>query len=177
MHIYIHTETHFNPCILSLFIGLFVCLSCLLVIFHVLIAANLYSSFTVCSADGNYAILGGQWSIDDSPSQLLTGSPNCDPSSYKVNTPVYSPTCTSGIASACSSVIPTDQCYCTTYGHDDQCYIQYYMQQFNGAVTPLPSNPNSNQFRGGQTTYWHKFEFVMDFTVTNYAMLSTTLPL
>ena len=135
-----------------------------------------YFYFKRTSANGTYALLAGEWSIDNSPKQLSVGSPDCDPSSYNLSIVAYNYTCNT-LPTECLSALPPVLCYCTSYGHDDQCYIEYYMQEFNGAITPLASNPNSNKFRGGQTTYWQKFEFVIDFTITNYAMLSSSLPL
>ena len=128
-------------------------------------------------ANNTYALLGGKWAINNLPRQLSAGSAQCDPASYDVSIVGHHANCTSAVAALCMPAVPLDLCYCTSYGHDDECYIEYYMQTFNGAITPLDSDPQSNVYRGGRTMYWHKFEFVLDFTITNYAMLSTTLPL
>lgn len=77
-----------------------------------------------------------------------------------------------GVPSLCQPVIPR-LCYCLSYGHDDPCFIYYYMQRLDDAIVPVPGDATSTgRFRGGQTEYWHKFEFVTSVFITNYAIFN-----
>ena len=79
--------------------------------------------------------------------------------------------CTTDALSCAPAMAPA--CFCTTYGTWDECYQQYYQQTFAGTIPSIDGDPGSGAFRGAQMSYWHGFEFVLRFTVWNYALLPT----
>jgi hypothetical protein len=87
--------------------------------------------------------------------------------------PGHEASCTAATPAGCSPIVPS-LCYCTTWPTDNQCYVQYYAQNFLSDSTAIAGDPTSTgRFRGGQFMYWHNFEFVLQLKVWNYALLNT----
>ncbi len=122
------------------------------------------------SRANSYLIRSGQWNptIDPTPS-----SGTCSSSYVMPTQPGHDASCTAATPAGCSLIVPS-LCYCTTWPTDNQCYVQYYTQNFLSDSTRIAGDPTSTgRFREGQFMYWHNFEFVLQLKVWNYALLNT----
>ena len=107
------------------------------------------------------------------PKPRTAGQAACNSTTYNTTYAGSDPNCTSSNFNLCPSLISSTACYCTTYGLDDQCYVQYYVRTLTGSLTPITGDSTSTGlFRFNQTQFWHKFEFALQFTLFNYAALS-----
>jgi hypothetical protein len=124
-------------------------------------------TYSLCSADGNFTVLSGQLGINSNPVPQSPGSLLCNSSTETPQLVAYNSSCITDF-DLCINEISSSDCYCTGYGHNDMCFMEYYA---------LTLNSGSMRWRGLQATYWNKFEFVIQFSVTNYAMLTSSMNL
>jgi hypothetical protein len=119
-------------------------------------------------------VLSGKWNIDNTPTPNGTRSAMCNRSSYSVNISAVGWNCSGGSMALCARLVPADPCYCTTYGSNDECFVNYAMKSFSTGFDAIEGVAGSGQYLMGNSKFWQQFEFTLTMTVINRAMLATT---
>jgi hypothetical protein len=129
-------------------------------------------------------LIEGEWNPDNKAVQNTSSSQYlhlCKNVSKHNDILVHHANCTNGNPLLCQRSTPEVACFCTTYGSHDSCFQRFYIQALNVPILPINYNTTSESFttgqstwRGGRTTYWHMFEFEVQYNITNYALLTNS---